>query len=120
MEIYVKDNKALSLDGKFLSTAVSGETWVLNETIDTSSTFDYTINFISNNTEYVRIVSSGRLGPGAINHNLVYFNIDGASNTAFAGEFNFWQDQAYRPITFAQPVTDSTLLAWLQANAAKQ
>ena len=48
MKIYVKDNKALSLNSKFLSPAVSGETWVINEVPDTSEQFSYGVEFTSN------------------------------------------------------------------------
>lgn len=119
MDIYVYNGKALQDNGKCIAPKATGETWLLNELIDTPSTFDYTTNFISNSIEYVRIVSGGHLGPGAPNHDLIYFSTDGTSNLAFAGEFNLWSDQAYRTLTFLEPPTGE-LLAWLQANGTKQ
>ena len=56
MEIYVKDNKALSLDSKFLSPAVSSETWVLNKSPNVSVDMEFAISFISNGKEFVKLV----------------------------------------------------------------
>ena len=119
MDIYVYNGKALQYNGKCISPKATGETWLLNELINTPSTFDYTTNFISNSIECVRIVSGGKLGPEAPNHDLIYFSTDGTSNLAFAGEFNLWSDQAYRTLTFLEPPTGE-LLAWLKANGTKQ
>ena len=117
MEIYAKDNKVLSYNNKYIKPKASSETWVLNETLDLSSKFDYSINFNSNGTEFIRMVSGGTLAPGVINYNLDYYMASGLSN-AYFGEFNSWNNQAYRTITFLEPPTGE-LLAWLQSNGVK-
>lgn len=46
-----------------------------------------------------------------------------ASATDYADlvyETSSFKNEAYRTITFDEPVTDTNLLAWLQANGTKQ
>lgn len=114
MEIYIKDGKALTLDSKFLSPAASSETWIIDErpNLDITEDIYLQIDFVSNDTSFDIInvlreqdaLSYG--GPTT-----------GVFTVYTSGE---WTNQAYRTITFAQPVTDNTLLTWLQANAVKQ
>lgn len=96
------------------------ETWVLNETIPIGSTSnDFTgLSFVSNNSSYDRIYfervnfeEAQMFYYAGSNWIQVFYVFDGGGS---------WANQAYRTITFAEPVTDSTLLTWLQANGTKQ
>ena len=89
----------------------TGEIWLLNETLDVSTLdADFTVDFVSNNVSYSAINGQGS-------------GLDYDSTTVYydGGPGGFvWADEAYRTITFAQPVTDTALLTWLQANGTKQ
>lgn len=86
------------------------ETWVLNESVGISPRgIDFqNLSFESNSASFSRIHSDG-------NQDLLY---DDTTVYIFLG--STWNNTAYRTITFSQPVTDATLLAWLQANGTKQ
>ena len=87
------------------------ETWVLNETLEglTDAGKTYNVNFVSNGTEYTQL----RMDPDhTLEAELLY-------NTTTVYYYS-WKNTAYRTITFSQPVTDPTLLAWLQSNGTKQ
>ena len=95
----------------------SGETWVLNDTINVSTNFAYTINFTSNNysCNTIQSVKDGFLRA------LQYKANDGQILPAYHDEDGIteWENVAYRTITFsASPTGD--LLTWLQANGTKQ
>lgn len=105
--------------GGYLAPKSETETWVLIESPDLSSTFDYIINFKSNDIKFVQMKSFGTLGPGTVNHNLIYYNAAGTAIPAYYGEFDRWPNDAYRTITFLEPPTGD-LLTWLQANGTKQ
>ena len=115
MEIYVKDNKALSLDSKFLSPAASGETWILNNSINVPSGFSYDVAFTSNGVAYTNMRLNG-----------MYFYygdtaVTGRGDMSFDGfDFNgVWNYDVYKTIVFdISPIGD--LLTWLQANGTKQ
>lgn len=97
----------------------SGETWVLNETLPLTDKLvlrKTNAIFTSNNENFVAIrCSEGTtMGP----QTLWYYTND--TDYVVACEYGAWSNQAYRTITFDEPVTDSTLLAWLQANGVKQ
>lgn len=121
MQIYMKGGKALKVTGGggYLAPKSETETWVLIESPDLSSTFDYIINFKSNDIKFVQMKSFGTLGPGTVNHNLIYYNAAGTAIPAYYGEFDRWPNDAYRTITFLEPPTGD-LLTWLQANGTKQ
>lgn len=87
----------------------SGETWVLNENLSGALT-KTTVNFTSNNEQFTNIRMSAK-------GDLFYGKADTTETTVY---FLSWSDEAYRTITFDEPVTDTTLLAWLQANGTKQ
>lgn len=127
--------KASGYKDSVSSTAVTvvkssaGETWLLNSTLTDVLrmyyTFDstasesavengsgnrFTANFESNGKTYYFIGTdkSGAPNRGATDYaDLVY-------------ESSSFKNEAYRTITFDSPVTDSTLLTWLQANGTKQ
>lgn len=94
-----------------------GETWVLNETLtDTTGEQGLSVNtnFTPNNTAYTIILVVVRVGRDGLqlqyDNTIVYDSLLGSG----------WKNEAYSTITFDQPVTDTTLLAWLQANGTKQ
>ena len=88
-----------------------GETWVLNEMLNVSTLdSDFTVVFVSNGVSYSSI--NGQGSGLDYDSTTVYYD-DGPSGFV-------WVDQAYRTITFDEPVTDTTLLTWLQANGTKQ
>lgn len=94
----------------------SGETWVLNETLQAFGTKDkqFTVNFTFDSVRYTGIKFT--------------FESPFASYLYWTGESSLlvynYGDVAWavnsRTIIFDEPVTDSTLLAWLQANGVKQ
>lgn len=90
----------------------STETWVLNDTIDISTEFTTTATFDTNNETATSIAVQSSAFPKG----LIYYI--GAPVIAYNS--SGWTNTAYKTITFDQPVTDSTLLAWLQANGTKQ
>lgn len=85
----------------------SGETWVLNETYNGSTTASYDVNFTSNGESFAKL---------SYGDNPRWFIKYGETAVYFNGT---WTDQAYRTITFATPPTGD-LLTWLQANGTKQ
>lgn len=95
----------------------SGETWVLNDTINVSTNFAYTINFTSNNysCNTIQSVKDGFLRA------LQYKANDGQILPAYHDEDGIteWENVAYRTITFSTSPTGD-LLTWLQANGTKQ
>lgn len=92
----------------------TGETWVLNETIPTTSqgTGGYNANFVSNGTTYTYINFDGK--PNGIRYSNSTDEI-----LAYSWVDNAWSNTAYRTITFATAPTGD-LLTWLQANGTKQ
>lgn len=93
------------------------ETWVLNETLAKPSWTYRSANFTNQNFAYDRFLITS----GGDDDVLVYINsTTGDGRDAYYWETNSWRGQPYRTITFDEPVTDTTLLAWLQANGTKQ
>lgn len=117
MEIYVKDNKALSLDSKFLAPAKTGETWVLNATGSIRTSGFQDILFNSNNSQFTSINTDKQGFRYVINYD------DTTVATGILGddtiEYDAWINDAYRTLTFPTPPTGD-LLTWLQANGTKQ
>lgn len=108
-----------------LEAASSGgakETWVLNNAVDTSKKFTYSVSFVSNGVTYSSISVSGGSAPGAggMSYNLKY-----GGTTILSGEANGnfgivgGEKQIYRKLIFSTPPTGD-LLTWLQANGVKQ
>lgn len=91
----------------------TGETWVLNESI-ASALAQTTVNFKAKNstTNYTGI----RFAQALDSYNGYYY-YDGGYWLAYE---TAWHNQDDRTITFDSPVTDTDLLAWLQANGTKQ
>lgn len=115
MQIYMKDGKALKINGGgYLSPKASGETWVLNERPNfdkTGEEISLQIDFISNNMSFDLI----NVGYG---QDVLFYG--GPTTGVFpAYDSGEWTNQAYRTITFLEPPTGD-LLTWLQANGTKQ
>lgn len=125
--IIVKSNQTVSAD--FYNWAITGgnlvkqtgETWVLNSSLTNSALSKISVNFQSSGNAYVDIE---RYYDDEYEEGLRYYTSSSGSqydlvyaNQGSGGEFF---DQAYRTITFSQPVNNPTLLAWLQANGTKQ
>ncbi len=105
------------------------ETWVLNETLtgnlfywsgDTNEVPDAVkkaimfIDFASNNEVFFGITMT--VGTPDIPSPVAPY----AMTRVYSRSGSSWTDQAYRTVTFDEPVTDTTLLTWLQSNGTKQ
>lgn len=88
---------------------VTSETWLLNETVTTTS-MDKTLNFTSNSESFDRLLMTSK--------SIIEYHNDSSSTQVVAYEVT-WNNEAYRTITFEEVVTDSELLAWLEANGVK-
>lgn len=77
----------------------------------------FIVDFISNNGNF----NNMNLGSGLASRPLRYNETEVATtNVGLTGyDIIYWQDQAYRTITFLEPLTGD-LLTWLQANGTKQ
>ena len=84
------------------------ETWVLNETLDTTE-LEVSVSFKCNNVSYNSIKRYD-------NKNKIATKYD---TTIVASDTNSWVSQSYRKLTFDTPPTGD-LLTWLQANGVKQ
>lgn len=94
------------------------ETWLLNETITNTDAWSISAPFNSNNQDFEGIKIASFKGS-----KVTYLKNEGNSVIVYdmsAGATTGWTDSAYRTITFDAPVTDTTLLTWLQANGTKQ
>lgn len=98
----------------------AGETWLLNETLDSTKLAKTAVDFVSNNIQYKYIERGGTFSSPYLDYYTSndYVEVYTVESPNFPT--SYWIDQAYRTITFAEPVTDSTLLTWLQANGTKQ
>ena len=87
----------------------TGETWLLNSDISSAEDISVSnLSFVSNSQNFTSIICTTGKGGANLSYNQT-------------GVFvSTWQNEAYRTITFDSPVTDSTLLTWLQANGTKQ
>lgn len=95
------------------------ETWVLNAGANTTKLTNTNVNFTSNNQSFKGIGAAyaPSYGPFEIRY---YQTTSFTSGTQVKTEDGTWVDNAYRTIVFDEPVTDTTLLTWLQANGTKQ
>ena len=91
------------------------ETWVLNEYLTSfgSKGWSYNINFISNSENYSTFVYDF-VDP--LNAYLLY----GSNKVYDIGNGVWLVDNLYRTITFDSPITDETLLDWLEVNGTRQ
>lgn len=99
----------------------SGETWVLNESI-TLPTGRMNVTFNSASEYFAAIateVLSGHQYLDYVDEHNDFTPVYSQSAAAWVNQYGN-DRSAYRTITFTQPVTNSTLLAWLQANGTKQ
>jgi hypothetical protein len=99
----------------------TGETWLLNYSIQPGSqSYNFTgISFTSNNQNFDRIYYNRQ----SVDEGTLSYSINGTEKEVYY--FNDYSDnwldgEAYRTITFDSPVTNTSLLAWLQANGTKQ
>lgn len=93
----------------------TGETWLLNSTLN--GTFaEQSINFTSDNTNFVAMVASGN-NPMA--YSLKYKTSDSLYTEVFQPQLGWVAGEAYRTITFETAPTGD-LLTWLQTNGKKQ
>lgn len=88
----------------------SGETWVLNESVNIP-TQSFTVDFVSNGQNFKTIRKVGTQ---------IYYDDVQVYVANTPDDIHWVSGEAYRTITFAEPVTDTTLLTWLQANGVKQ
>ena len=87
------------------------ETWVLNQRVDTSVNQPFMEDsFTSNGKTYASLTP---------NLNSLYYATVDMTETKVYSVTTGWVDEAYRLITFLNPITDSDLLTWLQTNAVK-
>ena len=99
----------------------TGETWILKSTLSSSELSIISASFQSNGKVYSGLQryyyedeDQGLryfIGGSTSNYDLVYTN---------KGTGGAWNSETYRTVIFSQPVTDTALLAWLQANGIKQ
>lgn len=94
------------------------ETWLLNYMITLSTAYvsPDDVPFTSNG-KYYKSLACFNMNGIAIN----YYGYESTADiiTVYKASTG-WSNDAYRTITFDEPVTDTTLLAWLQANGTKQ
>ena len=116
------------------------ETWLLNETLDNvlrvyygpyDSIENFATSVVNGSGAYWVIgFTSYDQNYGAIGYDqssVAQSGADGAATLVYsvvettgAKPTTWWVDDAYRTITFSQPVTNETLLAWLETNGTKQ
>lgn len=97
----------------------TGETWVLNETLNTQNYGITDITFSSNGTTYVkfaRYYKTDMLGEVEQDY-VAFYSSDTTYDTAY--DNGAWSNETYRTITFTTAPTGD-LLTWLQANGTKQ
>ena len=114
--------KTLNCNGKLMQgdivvelvgSAVSGETWLLNDILDLFNIPIISFNFISNNTQCIGI----RIGGPPWNKILIYADSDERSILVF-DQKSGWLRPEFKTIILEEPASGD-LLTWLQANATK-
>lgn len=96
-----------------------GETWYLNESIDSTAIIIDNIEFTSNSKTFTKIWINYESRTTSF---LLYDSEEIASIHFDIDTRNWstnWENEAYRTITLASPATGD-LLTWLQSNAVKQ
>lgn len=100
----------------------AGETWVLNETLGTDELFGMKDSYFTSNAISFRYLTR-RYEPTEYRDRLTYFHPSEDAEVVYYGQVEKgtgFVNSNYRTIVFDEPVTDSTLLTWLQANGTKQ
>jgi len=100
-------SKYINGDIYVVTSEVSTETWVLNETLTGTNYIDIPVTFVSNDENF-----------SSFSFQVEYLRYD--STDVWVEGSGWVEGEDYRTITFDEPVTDTTLLAWLQANGTKQ
>ena len=104
-------------------TDLTGTTWILNETISSSNTFEYQdISFTSNNTNFNLLVwqNSGEIPLPGVYPGLNYGTApDMLYEYIYNSSTNEWADETYRTISITgrPDATSTTLINWFKANA---
>ena len=94
-------------------SAVSGETWLINDTPNWNDINGLYFNFISNNIQFIGI----RVGGPPWNQ--MYFYVTPDSNqTVVCDKKSGWLMTEFKTIILEEPASGD-LLTWLQANATK-
>ena len=94
-------------------SAVSGETWIINDTPDWFSINGTYFNFISNNKQYIGM----RIG-GPPWNTMTFYIISDSKQTVVFDESSGWLMTEFKTIILEEPASGD-LLTWLQANATK-
>lgn len=105
------------------ASATTGETWVLNSSLNLTNFPNSKINFTSAGVSYIGLYSIEDMitEKPYLDYVQTYnpkIDIPDLSTQVYANAT--WVDDKYRTITFNSPVIDSALLTWLQANGTKQ
>lgn len=102
------------------------ETWVINENFNFADLGSFNVNFISNGVEYERfsLYDYGTPRDPYYKLDYTYFPSSSTYHTDTAWEDFFspsWTNQAYRTVTFDQPLDLTTPIGqWFSTNAEKQ
>lgn len=99
-------------------------TWVFNDTVDISTAFNYSLNFVAkyndNDTNFVSISAA----TSGFAKGIAYTAEDANIGTIIVYRASGWDYEAYKTIAITSKLSEvsngDTLLAWLQANATKQ
>ena len=99
-------------------------TWVFNDTVDISTAFNYSLNFVAkyndNDTNFVSISAT----TSGFAKGIAYTAEDANIGTIIVYRASGWDYEAYKTIAITSKLSEvsngDTLLAWLQANATKQ
>lgn len=115
----VKDKLFMGAEGYAYGTLevpeAPKETWVLNDTINTTTAFSFSASFTSNGVSYTSLETGSALPVG---HVVRYVNSSGYENV-YDPDAGRWRNQAYRKLIF-DSAPSGDLLTWLQANGVKQ
>lgn len=99
-------------------TDLTGYTWVANNILNISSSFNYSINFYSSNNSFSSIDCDYYIDDDIPSGYFSYFIVGSMYDPAYSIASAIWFDDDYKVITFSggTDVTNSTLIAWLEAN----
>lgn len=110
-----KDGKFYMRDGKLLQYTIPvSRTWVINESPDADSSYDFDANFTLKNSAGIgesNFIGFRSIGVGELEYKT-------GLSTSIVPYTGTWDDQAYRTIVFETTPTGE-LLTWLQSNATQ-